>query len=229
MIFSASLTLGLSSLFLGCAFGCAVCMASAKISGRKCLDCRLSLMLVFASLYVLSVAAFVLFVQKRFGIRLVLSSASDVAFLFGLFAFGILLSSMWKFVLVPAIVCYLALSFYTSKSVYERFSDFPSDLPLSLDSSSVVVKIRVYRMPPKLLVPVGRFFYELEVKSAGGDGASSGESPVLEKKSGFGGWIFGDFEESFLEIPDAKVYPALFKLNFNSGFDSFDVSLTRTL
>ena len=231
MIFSASLTLGLSAFFLGCAFGCVLCIALAKILGRECLKFRLSLSLVFFSFFVISATAFVLFVREKFDIGLLLSSSSDVVFLLGLFTFGALFSSLWKFVFVPAVLFYLILSFYTSKNVCEKFSDFPSDLPISLDSPDVIVKIRVYKMPTKLLLPVSRFFYELEIQNTNFEENVDSEKKISsgEENSAFQKWIFKDVQESTLKIPDAKFYPALFKLNFDSGFDNYDVSLIRTL
>ena len=228
MIFSAALSIGLSSFFLGSAFGCALCIVFAKLFGKRFLKCRVSLMLFFSAFAVCSAAAFAVFVQGRFSFSSAFSSSDNVVFFAGLFSLGTVVSSLWKFALAPALIAFVAVSVHTSKLIDSRFPSFSLQSPLSVPSDSACVRIRVYKIPPKLLLPVGRFFYEVEV-DGDDDGGGSAAVAAEEKKSGFSSWIFGDVEEIRLELPSAKVYPALFMLKFERGLDDFSYSVSRTL
>ena len=232
MNFTASFSLGLCSFFIGTAFGCVLCLIFSKIFHKKHLKCRVSVLLVSLSLAVAFATIFAVFAQEKCDVRQIFSISQNVIFFVSLFAFGTLVSSLWKFLLLPFFVAYLLLFFHTQNFLKSRFSDV-ANIPVTIESPEVNVNLKIYELPVFLLLPARRFYFEVEI--SGSDVAKENhvekisEKKSEEKENAFHKWILRDERVVPVEIPPSRIYPALYLLNLRQTFDEADFSLSRTL
>lgn len=217
MTFSASFSLGLCALFLGSAFGCALRMSFSAVFRKKNPHYRVSLLLVSLSLAVAFATVFAVFAREKCGLQHVFSVSQNVLFLSAIFAFGALLSSFWKFLVLPFLVAYSVLFFYTQNFLGSRFSK-DSDIPLTIESADSKVNLKIYELPAFFLVPVRRFYCEVENSDS-----------ETKSENGFCKWLLSNSRVIPVEIPPSRIYPALYLLNFQQNLDDFDFSLSRTL
>ena len=192
------------------------------------LRCRLSLFCISITFAVAFFAAMMISAGRAFSAGALLESSDDMIFVSSLFAFGTALSSLWRFLLVPAAVSYAVLCAVSFSFLGARFPVPPERIPVSVERAGQVVRVRVYRIDRHLLVPVRRFFCEV---------VDDGAEKPLPERDGFVGqmifryksWLVSDFEEMEVELPPSRTFPALYILKFDSDMNDFCISAVRTL
>lgn len=236
MIFSAVLTLGTFSISLGAALGAFLCLVIAKIAKKKYQKNRFSLFCLFLSVAVSALTCFIVFVQKNYDINAVFENKADLYFLSALFLTGGVVCAFWKYLLIPFAAVYLLLSFHTISFLNEKFSAFPEKLSITKNSSDSEIFVKIYKIPPKFIVPVDRFYYELEFSDEQSDVSEKKNELQPEKENfikreiaAFDRWLLKNVEIQKVQFPITKNYPALYLLNFTTHLDSYEIKVSKTL
>lgn len=229
MIFSVACSLGLASFFLGASFSSIFCVIFAKIFKKRYLKCRISLFCVFLAISVSFVAFFIVANQQKYDFFLILNEKSDFRFLLTLFLSGLIISSFWKFLLLPTFAFYIFFTIHTQYFLNKKFSSFPKNFSITVETKDSEIFIKVYKIHPKFLFFIERFYYDINSEVELNNNFDSELNFFQKKLLEFDNWLLKDFEIKKLEIPKARFYPALYILNFESNFDDFNISISRTL
>lgn len=257
MNYSTSLCLTLFSFFLGISAGCFFAILAGKLFRQFYLRCRFSLACVFLAFAISTFSIMLIFLPESHS--LTFFTRNDVFFWLIIFFAGLLISSFWKYLLIPAFLIFLAVWIHSYLFLQKFFSTPQNKMFVSSQKTSVIVDeklfhtpefsdrnilLKVYSLPKRLILPLPRFWTKYTVVLNQKDAEDEDFSKYFENEDyklvnkknmfeeliqQFDYWLVKNEDYITVPIPDSRNYPVLYTLSIKPRFDKVDVQLKRNL